>query len=136
MATAVLCAAGLLAAQGCHRENPAMAIHDAQPYWTATTTQTAYRATVPIEDWPGHWTGPEGTSLTLTPTAAGYEVRIRNLDGEQVYSGVRVKDHIEFQRDKKLASIWSGNGGDTGMKWLVDRQRCLIVATGEGYCRD
>lgn len=135
MAAMLLCAASLPAMQACQREYAPQllnTVHGTQ----VDAAEAPYCATVPIEDWPGRWNGPEGTALTLTRNAAGYEVRIRNLDGEQVFSGMRVKDHIEFQRDKKLAAIWSGNGGDPGLKWLAGRQRCLIVAPGEGYCRD
>jgi hypothetical protein len=88
-----------------------------------------------FDDWLGRWTGPEGTFLELARKGEAYSVKVHSLDGEATYEGKAVKDRIEFRRDGRLESIRATNGHDTGMKWLADRQRCLTVRTGEGYCR-
>jgi pimeloyl-ACP methyl ester carboxylesterase len=88
-----------------------------------------------FEDWLGKWIGPEGTFLELARQGDGYVVTIQSLDGSARYDGRAVKDHIEFRRDGKTEAIRATSGKDTGMKWLLDKQRCLTVKAGEGYCR-
>src|SRR6266851_9768506 len=40
-----------------------------------------------------------------------------------------------FIREKRKAeTIRSGNGEQTGMKWLLDKKNCLVTRYGEGYC--
>src|SRR5579863_5365006 len=86
--------------------------------------------------WLGKWTGPEGTYLVLSKNADKYVVQINSLDGPATYEGTSTGERIEFQRDGKTESIHAGNGHDTGMKWLLEKTNCLIVKTGEGFCRD
>jgi hypothetical protein len=62
-------------------------------------------------------------------------VEIHSLDGPATYDGISAGDRIEFQRNGKMESIHSGNGQETGMKWLLDKNNCLIIKTGEGFCR-
>jgi pimeloyl-ACP methyl ester carboxylesterase len=88
-----------------------------------------------FDDWLGRWTGPEGTYLDLTRRGAGYAVTIQSLDGSATYEGRAVQDHIEFRRAGRTESIRATNGADTGMKWLLDKARCLTIRKGEGYCR-
>jgi len=84
----------------------------------------------------GKWTGPEGTALTILPNGKDYTVTVRNLDGPRDFAGSAVADGIQFTRDGKTFVIHKGDGAATGMKWLADKKDCLIVETGEGYCRD
>ena len=91
---------------------------------------------VPTDAWLGTWTGPEGTALELARSAAGYDVTIRSLDGPATYAGDRVDAHIEFTRGGKRESIVATDGAGTGMKWLADKHDCLVIAPGEGFCRD
>lgn len=88
------------------------------------------------DKWLGKWIGPEGTYLVLSKNADKYVVLINSLDGPATYEGTSAGDHIVFQRDGKPESIRAGNGHDTGMKWLMDKTNCLIIKTGEGFCRD
>ncbi|MDV6329851.1 hypothetical protein [Asticcacaulis sp. 201] len=87
----------------------------------------------------GKWTGPEGTSLTITPsgTPAGseYEVVIQNLDGPRTFKGTLEGDGIHITRDGAPLVIHKGNGAATGMKWLAEKTDCLVVAANEGYCK-
>src|SRR5258706_10388992 len=88
------------------------------------------------DQWLGKWIGPEGTYLVLSKNAEKYVVEIHSLDGPATYDGISAGDRIEFRRNGKAESIRAGNGHDTGMKWLLDKQNCLIIRTGEGFCRD
>jgi hypothetical protein len=88
------------------------------------------------DKWLGKWIGPEGTYLVLSKNANKYVVMINSLDGPATYEGSATGDRIEFQRNGKIETIRAGNGHDTGMKWLQDKTNCLIIQTGEGFCRD
>ena len=89
------------------------------------------------DQWLGKWIGPEGTYLVLSKNADKYVLEIHSLDGPATYEGTpAAEDRIEFQRNGKTESIHAGNGHETGMKWLLDKKNCLIVRTGEGFCRD
>lgn len=89
-----------------------------------------------LQAWLGQWNGPEGTFLKLAADGSGYKVTIANLDGPKNYAGRQTGDHIEFERDGVTETIRATDGQATGMKWLLDRPRCLTVKPGEGYCRD
>lgn len=86
--------------------------------------------------WQGRWAGPEGTSLEIRPTAAGYDVVVTNLDGPRTFAGQAGASTIRFERDGVTESIQAGSGKQTGMKWLDGKTDCLVVKAGEGYCRD
>jgi hypothetical protein len=88
------------------------------------------------DHWVGKWFGPEGTYLVLSKTGEKYVVEINSLDGPATYEETSVRDRIEFQRDGKTESIHAGSGAETGMKWLLDKKNCLIIKTGEGFCRN
>jgi len=88
------------------------------------------------DQWLGKWIGPEGTYLVLAKNGAKYVVEIDSLDGSDTYEGTSAGDRIEFQRNGKTESIHAGGGQETGMKWLLDKRNCLIIKTGEGFCRE
>ncbi len=93
-------------------------------------------ATRPTDQWLGKWTGPEGTYLVLSKDGGQYAVEVHSLDGPATYGGAPAGDHIEFRRNGKTESIHAGSGQETGMKWLLDKKNCLIIKTGEGFCRE
>ena len=99
---------------------------------TSITNSSAANAT---SAWLGKWTGPEGTFLEISADGPGYRITIQNLDGPRTFAGKRAGKEIQFERDGIAESIKSGNGAETGMKWLQDKSDCLIVKPGEGYCR-
>jgi hypothetical protein len=88
------------------------------------------------DQWLGKWIGPEGTFLVISKSGDKYTVQIQSLDGPNTYVGTGHADSIEFVRDGKTESIRAGSGQDTGMKWLLDKKNCLVIKTGEGFCRD
>jgi hypothetical protein len=89
---------------------------------------------VPSE-WLGIWTGPEGTDLELLEDGRTHKVSIRNLDGVRTFEAVGIRGGLTFDRDGTKETIKPGSGKDTGMKWLLDKENCLVVKLGEGYCR-
>ncbi|MGH8517359.1 MAG: hypothetical protein ACREUE_07850 [Panacagrimonas sp.] len=89
-----------------------------------------------LDAWLGRWNGPEGTFLELKPAGDQYALTIQNLDGPKSYTGREVGNHLEFDRDGQVESIQASNGDATGMKWLIDKQDCLTIRRGEGFCRD
>jgi hypothetical protein len=88
------------------------------------------------DQWLGKWIGPEGTFLVLSKSGDGYTVQIQSLDGPNTYHGKANVDSIVFVRNGQTESIRAGSGKDTGMKWLLDKKSCLVIKTGEGFCRD
>lgn len=97
---------------------------------------TACTENVSVAEWKGRWTGPEGTYLEIADAQAGYEIVISSLDGPRTFEGKAEDGAIIFTRDGKQESITAGTGSDTGMKWLAEKKNCLVIAKGEGYCRD
>ena len=91
--------------------------------------------------WAGRWYGPEGTYLELTQreavdtAPASYDIIIRDLDKEHHYKGQANGNMITFNRDGVPEKISRGTGQETGMKWLADKNHCLVIKSGEGYCR-
>lgn len=87
-------------------------------------------------EWMGTWNGPEGTGIKIEP-GEGNNVRltIRSLDSTDRYDGVIDGPIIRFTRDGIQETLRPGTGTDTAMKWLLDYTNCLVVKTGEGFCR-
>lgn len=85
--------------------------------------------------WIGRWHGPEGTYLEIAKNADQYQITISNLDGPRSFRAVADGRRLVFERDGVRESINVGTGTETGMKWLFDKNNCLIVKTGEGYCQ-
>lgn len=92
----------------------------------------------PIDNWAGRWNGVEGTYLDIrkAPQGGAYEIAIRDLDAERTFPAAPNGSGLTFTRDDRRETIVAGNGEQTGMKWLADKKDCLVVKSGEGYCRD
>lgn len=91
--------------------------------------------------WIGTWTGVEGMVLKIEKGSAPGRYRITNkwaLDeaASGTFDGYASRSGIAFRRSGQRKRLVAGNGAATGLKWLADKQDCLIVAPGEGYCRD
>jgi len=97
---------------------------------------TACSPGIPAADaWTGTWTGPEGTFLQIAGSRGRYEITIKDLDAARSYQGEAAGDRIVFSRDGIEETVRATTGTETGMKWLADKQECLTVRPGEGYCR-
>lgn len=85
----------------------------------------------------GRWLGPEGTYMEITQNVPNaYKIAIKDLDGVTVYDAIPAPGGIQFTRGDMIHTLHRGTGQQTGMKWLADKKDCMIVVTGEGYCRD
>lgn len=140
-------AAALVLLSGCEKaEAPA-------PAPTDTTTTEVPDETVPPEptaaedlataphrfaSWAGKWTGVEGMFVTITAAEPGkYKLEMQSdLDTKGTYDGSDSEHGIQFKRGTEELSLRRGNGDETGLKYLAGKKECLIVKTGEGYCRD
>jgi hypothetical protein len=86
--------------------------------------------------WIGRWQGPEGTFLEVASESGAYRVTVQNLDGPRRFEARAASGGgLSFVRDGVTETIRAGHGAETGMKWLADKQDCLVVKAGEGYCR-
>lgn len=109
-------------------------------------TQEARRervaARAPERDaWVGKWTGVEGLTLTIEKGDRPGLYRITNkwgLDDDMTgtYRGFATARGIAFRRPDRRVHLEAGDGAASGLKWLEGKKDCLIVAPGEGYCRD
>lgn len=88
------------------------------------------------QSWLGKWTGVEGTYLNLSQDGEAYKVTISDLDGPKDFKGEAGRGGISFIRNGQTETLHTGNGEATGMKWLSGKKDCLIVRSGEGFCRD
>ncbi|MEH6642521.1 hypothetical protein [Vreelandella glaciei] len=95
------------------------------------------------DQWVGRWTGVEGLFLEISkdePEGPGhYLLHMRyGLNADQIgtFEGQATAEGIRFKRGDGPQLLRAGDGEATGMKWLLEKEDCLVVKTGEGYCRD
>jgi hypothetical protein len=88
--------------------------------------------------WAGKWAGVEGMYVTITPAEPGkYKLEMQSdLDTKGTYDGEDSEHGIQFTRGGEKLSLTRASGDETGLKYLAGKTQCLIVKTGEGYCRD
>lgn len=91
--------------------------------------------------WVGRWTGPEGLYMEIQPDPArgeaAYSVEMQyTLDDQATFDGDATSSGIRITRPDGTFLITATDGEATGMKWLAEKQNCLTVTAGEGYCRD
>lgn len=98
--------------------------------------------TPPTDQWVGKWIGVEGLNLTIAKDDSigrgHYLLTMQyglDADDSGTFKGEAAEDGIAFKRPDGPQLLRAGDGAATGLKWLADKKDCLIVATGEGYCR-
>jgi len=106
------------------------------PPEAAAISVAASSAATVGSDFVGRWNGPEGTYAEITALGRGYEVALQNLDGLRSFKGTVEGEGIRIERDDESLLVVHGSGIDTGMKWLMDKRDCIVIKSGEGYCRD
>lgn len=90
--------------------------------------------------WAGLWVGVEGQFVFISLTRPGeYELEMMG-ETEQPKDNIRLvgrdaKGGIAFERDGKPLRLRSATGEETGLKWLADKKKCLMVEEGEGFCQ-
>ena len=131
----VLSAVALLAA--CNQE-----AKEAPKPAPASVQATLVPATPPTDQWVGKWMGVEGLHLTIAKDDSigrgHYLLTMQyglDADDSGTFKGEAAEDGIAFTRPDGPQLLRAGDGEATGLKWLADKKDCLIVATGEGYCR-
>lgn len=137
MNKALIAGVTLLALAGCNKESAPT--KPAPPSVNATLVS----ASAPLTDlWIGGWTGVEGLHLSIAKDpAAGpghYLLTMQyglDADDAGTFKGVAVKKGIAFTRPDGDKVLQAGTGEDTGLKWLAEERNCLVVTSGEGYCR-
>ena len=89
-------------------------------------------------EWVGKWTGPEGLYVQITSTGAGaYNLEMQSdLDTRGTYPGQDAEGGIQFARGGKYLLLRAATGDETGLKYLAGEKSCLMVETGEGYCKE
>lgn len=103
---------------------------------------TLVPAVPPTDAWVGKWIGVEGLVLTIAKDESigrgHYLLTMKyglDADDEGTFKGQADDEGISFSRPDGPQVLRAGNGEATGLKWLADKKDCLIVDTGEGYCR-
>ncbi|MBJ2219186.1 MULTISPECIES: lipoprotein [Pseudomonas] len=98
--------------------------------------------TPPTDQWVGKWIGVEGLHLTIAKDDSigrgHYLLTMQyglDADSSGTFKGEAAEDGIAFTRPDGPQLLRAGDGAATGLKWLADKKDCLIVTTGEGYCR-
>ena len=91
--------------------------------------------------WVGRWTGVEGLYLDIQPDPArgngAFMLEMQyTLDDTGTFPGDAVANGIRFTRPDGTFLLTATDGEATGLRYLLDKQECLTVTTGEGYCRD
>ena len=86
--------------------------------------------------WIGKWVGVEGLALVIDRGAGPgtYNLTISSMDGTTKHVGTADNTRIRFERNG-TEYIHAGKGTDTGLKWLADKNNCLIIKEAEGFCR-
>lgn len=95
-------------------------------------------ATAALEErYLGRWIGVEGMFLNVTRReAGGVSVDMQwDLDHRGTFAGSVTAEGLRFMRNGVAETAVLGDGDATGLKWLAGKKDCLVVKSGEGYCR-
>lgn len=125
----------LLVGLGACSENNSADSAASSPDVAAETAPTV--ATDP-SDWSGKWTGPEGLYVIIrSKDGSSVELEMQSdLDTFGTYAGSVAPEGISFERGGEALLLRPASGVETGLKYLSDKTNCLMVKSGEGYCRD
>lgn len=104
----------------------------------APATTAVADAPMSYAEWAGKWVGVEGMFVEITPTeGGGYSLAMQSdLDTRGTYVGSDAPGGIAFERGGQQLLLKAATGDQTGLKYLAGKSDCLMVAEGEGYCRD
>lgn len=95
-------------------------------------------ATAALEErYLGRWIGVEGMFLNVTRReAGGVSLDMQwDLDHRGTFAGSVTAEGLRFMRNGVAETAVLGDGDATGLKWLAGKKDCLVVKSGEGYCR-
>jgi len=99
--------------------------------------EDAAMVALPTDAWTGKWVGVEGLVLDIQPGdgPGKYALAVTLLDGTDNYEGTAAGETISFTRDGKTETIRKATGDETGLKYLAGKTNCLMIKSGEGFCR-
>ncbi|MBC7434528.1 MAG: hypothetical protein H7332_00510 [Bdellovibrionales bacterium] len=97
--------------------------------------ETVMQLKAATDKWLGKWAGPGETYLNLEDRGAVYLITIRAADSLATYEGSPAINRIKFQRSGESETIRAGSAKDAGVEALAGKSGCLVVKTGEAYCR-
>ena len=103
-----------------------------------TVPEKTVTAIIDVADWAGKWVGPEGLYVNITPGTGG-KIALEmqsDLDTKGSYEGTATADGISFKRGDEMLTLKKATGDQTGLKYLAGKKNCLMVKSGEGFCRD
>lgn len=130
----------MLALAICACSEPATEATDAAPDPALATAEgdAEPNPVFTYDGWIGRWTGVEGTYVDIRPDGSGgWTLEMQSdLDTKGTYAGTSTAAGIAFERGGETLVLRESDGAATGLKWLDGKQDCLMVAEGEGYCRD
>ena len=120
-------------------DDAAPAATDVEAEATSASAEAPVATAEPNQmDWAGRWIGVEGMYLEVRPVDDGkFELEMQSdLDTNGTYMGEAEGDGIAFERGGEMLTLRPATGDETGLKYLAGKQDCLMLAEGEGYCRD
>jgi hypothetical protein len=103
----------------------------------APPAEATKKAPPATDAWLGKWIGVEGNYLQIDAGDAPgvYAITEGTLDGVLHYMGEAAGGAIAFTNAGKVEKITAVTGQDTGLKYLADKQNCLVIESGRGFCR-
>ncbi len=128
-------AISVLALSACKKAEEAPAADATE---SVAVPEEAMPETVDGAAWAGKWTGPEGLYVSITPGTDG-KITLEmqsDLDTKGSYDGTATAEGISFKRGDETLTLKKSTGDETGLKYLAGKKDCLMVKSGEGYCRD
>lgn len=134
----IACLTLALALSGCGSSPESRAVDDNTENVDNTITTAPAPAVQDHSDWAGKWIGPEGMYVQITPTGVGvYDLEMQSdLDTKGTYKGREADGGISFQRGGEDMLLRAATGDQTGLKYLAGKPNCLMVKSGEGYCKE
>ncbi|MFT3996267.1 MAG: hypothetical protein QM667_02580 [Asticcacaulis sp.] len=110
---------------------------EAESRASTSASVSASRAADVAAGYVGRWTGPEGSSLEVVARQHDYEVSISGVQvGPGVFTGTVEGDALRIERNGEAQTIRHTTGPRTGIKYLADKKDCVLISSGEGFCRD
>ncbi len=104
---------------------------------TPTPAPSASGTSADATPYLGRWIGVEGMVLNVASVPTGVTLDMQyDLDNRGTFAGTVGPQGIAFTRNGLAETLKPGDGAATGLKYLADKRDCLIVKSGEGYCRD
>ncbi|UYF99190.1 hypothetical protein [Halomonas sp. GD1P12] len=124
---------------GCSQENTTAAA--VEPASNSAAQESAPHQMT--DQWIGRWDGVEGLVLEIrhedSANPGSYLLDMQyGLDADQhgTFEGQATAEGIRFTREDGEQLLRQADGEATGLKWLADKENCLVVQPGEGYCRN